>query len=63
MDQWAMNEQEMSELAQLKEEYPIVSANDYARMDQDEHGKYFHFLDLLEKEIHLNAPEDEGYPE
>jgi hypothetical protein len=58
-----MSEQEISELAQLKEQYPIVSANDYARMDEQERVRYFHFLDLLEKEIHLNAPEDEGYPE
>jgi hypothetical protein len=54
-----MSEQEQQELAQLKERWPIVSSNDYARMDTEERTLYLHFLDLLAMEYHLNNPDKE----
>lgn len=54
-----MSEKERTELEQLKQRYPIVSSNDYARMDAEERVLYFHFLDLLAKEYHLNNPDEE----
>lgn len=55
-----MSEEEREELEQLKRKYPIVSANDYKRMNAEERADYMHFLDLLEKEFYLeHADEDE----
>lgn len=54
-----MSEEERTELEQFKQKYPIVSSNDYARMDVEERTEYLHFLDLLAMEYHINNPDEE----